>query len=86
MTRTQNMGKWAGPIIEALLNTILTLEASVVQVRGIKLWPPPHICQSVLVMSPQCLHSWAPDSGGEEVQQQEQGLTGENPDTEVGLN
>ena len=64
---------------------------SVVQVREIKLWPPPHICQSVLVMftqfwSPQCLDSWPPDSGGEEAQQQEQGLSGETPDTEVGLN
>ena len=50
-----------------------------------------HICQSVLVMftqfwSPQCLDSWPPDSEGEEAQQQEQGLSGETPDTEVGLN
>ena len=63
---------------------------SVVQVREIKLWPPPPICQSVLVMftqfwSPQCLDSWPPDSEGEEAQQQ-QGLSGETPDTEVGLN
>ena len=36
--------------------------------------------------SPQCLDSWPPDSEGEEVQQQEQGLSGETPDTEVGLN
>ena len=39
--------------------------------------------------SPQCLDSWPPDSEGEEVQQQQeqgQGLSGETPDTEVGLN